>query len=399
MLMTGCWLPGRCCCRQLRNGHARAVADAVSHEVSHTLGLAHFGGAAGQPYDEGEGAVAPLMGRPYARPLSRWHAGQSVAGQQQDDIALISQQLPCAADDHGGSAATATPLCAGGVQAACERSQQGLTARVAGSITSSSDRDWFVLRDLVAGSSVSVSLRLPSSPFSISNLTARVRLLDAARRQLAAAASVSGAEQELVLQAVMRQPGAWLTGGASGLHGEAPQPAVPGACRRAVRGRGAKCAGRQRRLRRLVRQPRRLRPHRVCRTGQLMRRGTASKRRFCTVANALTEGSDQRIQAAKHNSQELFDRHRAAGVVSHSASSLPQQQRCARRRPASLLLHPASAAARCLRSMDNLLGQISCKLAGKSKPSALHVDTKQVRADALRNRAEQHAPLACSARD
>ncbi len=69
---------------------AKNIAEAVSHEVGHNLGLDHDGNASGQGYDRGHGAWAPIMGVGYDRPIAQWSKGDYAgANNQQDDVAII----------------------------------------------------------------------------------------------------------------------------------------------------------------------------------------------------------------------------------------------------------------------------------------------------------------------
>jgi hypothetical protein len=127
----------------LRNGWAKAVAEAASHEVGHNFGLNHDGNAS-QAYDVGHAAWAPIMGVGYLRPLTQWSKGEYAgANNRQDDIAVIALNAPFVADDHGGTASTATAL----------------TPDVpsTGLISSAADEDWFSFTSL--GGAVSVTVQ------------------------------------------------------------------------------------------------------------------------------------------------------------------------------------------------------------------------------------------------
>ncbi|MDQ1294427.1 MAG: hypothetical protein QG608_2310 [Actinomycetota bacterium] len=126
-------------------GQAKEVAEAVSHEVGHTLGLYHDGNASTEYY-RGHGAWAPIMGAGYERPISQWSAGEySGATNTEDDLAVIaSGGLNVLADDHGGTAGTATAL-------------DGPTVSVPGVITTRTDVDKFVLS--TTGGALSLAVR------------------------------------------------------------------------------------------------------------------------------------------------------------------------------------------------------------------------------------------------
>lgn len=232
-------------CRQLGNGHPRAVADSISHEVGHTFGLAHFGGSGSAPYNDGAGPWGPLLGLPYGRVLSQWSKRTAVTGQLQDDLQLISQQLPLLADDHGNTPGTATQLCDGGGSSGhsplaqggvaqrkgvCKRvrhtaapeqgsgleagpeaaAETGLArAAVRGLISNSSDQDWFTL-DVGRAGPVHVKLQLPSAAagYGVNNLLAAVRVFAADGQQLAVAQpQASGSEVSMQVSTAAAGPG------------------------------------------------------------------------------------------------------------------------------------------------------------------------------------------------
>jgi uncharacterized repeat protein (TIGR01451 family) len=91
---------------------AKNIAEAVSHEVGHNLGLGHDGTTAGVVYYDGQGNWAPIMGVGYYRPIVQWSKGEYAnANNQEDDLAIITDTgLSYRTDDFGGSLATATAL-------------------------------------------------------------------------------------------------------------------------------------------------------------------------------------------------------------------------------------------------------------------------------------------------
>jgi hypothetical protein len=95
----------------LANGE-KYIAEAVSHEVGHTLGLSHDGTTNGAAYYTGQGNWAPIMGVGYYKPISQWSQGEyAAANNQEDDLSIITQTgLSYRADDFGGSRATAVPM-------------------------------------------------------------------------------------------------------------------------------------------------------------------------------------------------------------------------------------------------------------------------------------------------
>jgi PKD repeat protein len=91
------------------------VAEAVSHEAGHNMGLNHDG-APGTGYYQGHGSGAtgwaPIMGVGYYRDLVQWSKGEySGANNVQDDYTVMQGNgLPLRADDHGNSVGSATPM-------------------------------------------------------------------------------------------------------------------------------------------------------------------------------------------------------------------------------------------------------------------------------------------------
>jgi hypothetical protein len=72
-------------------GHDRkSIAEAVSHEVGHTLGLTHDGLRGGTSYYGGHATWAPIMGVGYSRPIAQWSEGvYKGANNDQDDLSVI----------------------------------------------------------------------------------------------------------------------------------------------------------------------------------------------------------------------------------------------------------------------------------------------------------------------
>ena len=96
-------------------GNEKYVAEAISHEAGHNLGLGHDGYSGGGYYQgHGSGATgwAPIMGVGYYQELVQWSKGEyATANNVQDDYAvMVGNGLPIRLDDHGDTAATASPL-------------------------------------------------------------------------------------------------------------------------------------------------------------------------------------------------------------------------------------------------------------------------------------------------
>lgn len=100
---------------KLGPGNEKYVAEAISHEAGHNMGLSHDGTAAlGYYSGQGSGATgwAPIMGVGYYQSLVQWSKGEYLgANNTQDDYAVAqSNGLPLRVDDHGDTNATATLL-------------------------------------------------------------------------------------------------------------------------------------------------------------------------------------------------------------------------------------------------------------------------------------------------
>lgn len=99
----------------LGNGSEKSVAEAISHEVGHNVGLGHDGTSINGYYaghGTGSTAWAPIMGVGYDRPLVQWSKGEySDANNTEDDFMVMQATgLPLRLDDHGNSANAATTL-------------------------------------------------------------------------------------------------------------------------------------------------------------------------------------------------------------------------------------------------------------------------------------------------
>ncbi|MBL8447931.1 MAG: PKD domain-containing protein [Zoogloeaceae bacterium] len=104
---------------RLGGGNEKYVAEAISHEAGHNLGLSHDGYNDGttnvgyyQGHGSGETGWAPIMGVGYYQNLVQWSKGEyAYANQTQDDFQIIQTTgAPLRADDHGDTLSNATPL-------------------------------------------------------------------------------------------------------------------------------------------------------------------------------------------------------------------------------------------------------------------------------------------------
>lgn len=100
---------------KLGSGNEKYVAEAISHEAGHNMGLSHDGNStAGYYTGHGSGVTgwAPIMGVGYYQSLVQWSKGEYLdANNTQDDYAVAqSNGLPLRLDDHGDTNAAATVL-------------------------------------------------------------------------------------------------------------------------------------------------------------------------------------------------------------------------------------------------------------------------------------------------
>lgn len=119
---------------QLGGGNEKFVAEAISHEAGHNMGLNHDGTATvGYYTGHGSGATgwAPIMGVGYYQALVQWSKGQySGADNLQDDFTVMAANgLPLRADDHGNTTATATALTGTAAGGTTTFSTQGVIER------------------------------------------------------------------------------------------------------------------------------------------------------------------------------------------------------------------------------------------------------------------------------
>ena len=98
------------------NGNVKNIAEVVSHETGHTLGLNHKGNSRisdRQEYFEGANGWAPIMGAPYYQELTQWSKGEyDGANNTADELRIISTQngFGYRDDDHADSFVGATLL-------------------------------------------------------------------------------------------------------------------------------------------------------------------------------------------------------------------------------------------------------------------------------------------------
>lgn len=158
------------------------VAEAISHEAGHTLGLQHQSVydqtcVKQKEYSEGQGTGeigwAPIMGSGYSRNLTTWHYGQNAEGcdVMQDDIAIIASYINDGGfrpDDHSDNHLQATPV-----------NQSAIDFHAEGLINSASDKDVFAFT-----AHSSTNFRISAVPLSVgahnegANVDIKVSLLN-----------------------------------------------------------------------------------------------------------------------------------------------------------------------------------------------------------------------------
>ena len=117
---------------------AKIVAEAITHEVGHTLGLGHDGTSTlGYYYGHGSGVTgwAPIMGVGYAQEVTQWSKGEYAdANNSQDDLAIITTQngFGYRVDDYGNQLSNAASL-----------QLSGSLTETYGIIETNTDIDWF----------------------------------------------------------------------------------------------------------------------------------------------------------------------------------------------------------------------------------------------------------------
>jgi PKD repeat protein len=164
---------------RLGPGNEKYVAEAISHEIGHEVGLAHDG-TSGTSYYAGQGSGttgwAPIMGVGYYQPVVQFSRGEYAgANNLEDDFAVIQTNgVPLRADAAGNAKETAAPLAGATASGAVTVNQGGI-------IESRTDLDYFSLAS--GGGSLQVTanpgLRSPNMDISL-------RLLDAAGTVVAA---------------------------------------------------------------------------------------------------------------------------------------------------------------------------------------------------------------------
>lgn len=171
--------PAFCFQNNLANAE-KPIAECLSHELGHTLGL-HHQSTAQQTYypgfGDGDTGWAPIMGVSYYKNLTQWSKGEFAGATNHEDAyaVMMKQGLPPRVDDHGKSAATASAM--------NRLESNGLAnLSIAGVIETPTDVDVF---SFVAGAG---PLTLKAAPSNWSgNVDLALELKDASGKTLATA--------------------------------------------------------------------------------------------------------------------------------------------------------------------------------------------------------------------
>jgi hypothetical protein len=175
---TPCWV---------FNIGGKYAAEAVSHEVGHTLGLGHDGKTDGTEYYGGHANWGPIMGVGYYGNVAQWSKGEyDLASNTQDDIAVITSYLPKLTDDIADNMVRA-------------KSISGTAVLEHGIINSATDKDWFAFK---TGAGL-VTLNVKVAAYS-PNLDTRLTILDSSGGVVATSApgrssSSDGLESSLMI--------------------------------------------------------------------------------------------------------------------------------------------------------------------------------------------------------
>jgi hypothetical protein len=155
-------------------GNAANVAEAVSHELGHNLGLSHDGQTGVEYYNghgSGDTSWGPVMGTGYGRNVSQWTKGEyHAANNPQDDLTLLAELLVLRADEAGDNAA--------GAIAAAQTSATSLV--INGVLTGATDADTFGFRTGATTLNIAATNYRATSGTHGGNADLKLELLNAA---------------------------------------------------------------------------------------------------------------------------------------------------------------------------------------------------------------------------
>jgi len=176
------------------NLSVNGIAEAISHELGHTLGLHHDGqypqldsNHVEYYLGHGSGAVgwAPIMGAGYYQPLVQWSKGEYPnANNQEDDVAIISgtQATPLTGATNNTGYVTDDAGNTRGTAAAVDVSSGSLS--VSGIVSSAADSDFYSFT-LAAGKSVTINANPANTYAKQPNLDIQLELQDSGGTVLA----------------------------------------------------------------------------------------------------------------------------------------------------------------------------------------------------------------------
>lgn len=159
--------------------NAGNIAEAVSHELGHNMGLNHDGTVAHEAvsaasyyngHGTGETSWGPIMGTGYGRNVSQWSQGEYryANNAEQDDLAIIAEKLSYRSDEAGGITTTAAVAAI-----------TGATLAGSGVIVSATDVDVYALNAGVGTINVTASPYRAASNTYGGNADLKMELLDA----------------------------------------------------------------------------------------------------------------------------------------------------------------------------------------------------------------------------
>ncbi|MDO4569299.1 MAG: hypothetical protein Q4D38_02825, partial [Planctomycetia bacterium] len=141
----------------------KTIAEVISHEVGHTVGLGHRGHtSASIEYYYGANGWAPIMGAGYNVEMTQWSDGtydgavsySYPTSGDQDDLSIITQYLPYRDDDHAsfsGASWTADTLDSSPSSLLAGTTSEGLLLSNQGIIERNTDNDVFVFETQTEG--------------------------------------------------------------------------------------------------------------------------------------------------------------------------------------------------------------------------------------------------------